>query len=197
MTASSTRYCRSLSLLGALVALWLSAFPVVPANAQGIEIRKASFVAGEDYYLLEAQFDVALTHTLEEVLNKGVSLYFVFEFELIRPRWYWFNERVIHFVQPYRLSYNALTRQYRLGAGNLHQSFASLAEALEVIGRVRRRQEIEPGTIRRETYIAGLRMRLDTAQLPKPFQLNALGSREWYVGSDWFRWNVAPREGQP
>jgi len=35
-------------------------------------------------------------------------------------------------------------------------------------------------------------MRLDTSQLPKPFQLNALGAREWYIGSDWARWTVTP-----
>jgi hypothetical protein len=195
MTAFSTRCCRSLKLLSALVAMWLAA-TALSAHAQGIDVRKASFTAGEDYYVLEAEFDIALTHTLEEVLNKGVSLYFVLEFELIRPRWYWFNDRVIYLNQQYRLSYNALTRQYRLGIGNLHQGFSSLAEALEVMSRIHRRQEIEPGMIRRETYIAGIRMRLDTSQLPKPFQLNALGSREWSLGSDWFRWTVTPRDGQ-
>jgi hypothetical protein len=195
MTGSFTRCCRSFNLLGVLLAMWLAA-AAFSAHAQGIEVRKSSFTAGDDYYVLEAEFDIALTHTLEEVLNKGVSLYFALEFELIRPRWYWFNERVIYWNQQYRLSYNALTRQYRLGVGNLHQSFGSLAEALEVMSRVHRRQEIEPGTIRRETYIAGIRMRLDTSQLPKPFQLNALGSREWYIGSDWFRWTVMARDVQ-
>ena len=106
------------------------------------------------------------------------------------------HERVIHFNQQFRLAYNALTRQYRLGIGNFTTSFGSLDEALEVMTRVRRREEIEPGTIRRETYIAGVRMRLDTSQLPKPFQLNALGSRERYIGSDWFRWTVTPRDIQ-
>jgi hypothetical protein len=84
-------------------------------HAQGIEVKSASFNAGDDYYVLEAQFDIALTHTLEEALNKGVSLYFLLEFELIRPRWYCSNERVIGFSQQHRLSYNALTRQYRSG----------------------------------------------------------------------------------
>src|SRR3954464_2492713 len=195
MTASFTRYCRSLKLLSAILALWLAA-AVVTVHAQGIEVRSASFNAGDDYYVLEAQFDIALTHTLEEALNKGVSLYFLLEFELIRPRWYWFNERVIGFSQQHRLSYNALTRQYRLGIGNLHQSFSPLAEALEVMSRGGRRQDVEPGTIRRENYTAGIRMRLDTSQLPNPFQLNALGSREWYIGSDWFRWPVTPRDVQ-
>ena len=147
----------------------------------------------EDAFVLDAEFEIALTHTLEDVLSKGVPLYFRLEFELIRPRWYWFNERIAFLQQEYRLSFNALTRQYRLGVGNLHQNFETLAEALEVMSRVRRRQEVEAGTFRSgETYKAGVRMRLDTSQLPKPFQLTAVGTREWYIGSDWARWDVTP-----
>jgi hypothetical protein len=42
------------------------------------------------------------------------------------------------------------------------------------------------------TYIAGVRMRLDVSQLPKPFQLNALASRDWNFGSEWYHWSVTP-----
>jgi hypothetical protein len=192
MTASSTRCCRRLDLLGVWLALWLALSPAFGAPAQGIDVKRPTVTLAEDHLVLTAQFDIALTPTLEEVLNKGVALYFLLEFELIKPRWYWFNDRVLYLQQEYRLSYNALTRQYRLGVGNLHQNFATLSEALEVMSRVRRRFEIEPGTLRRDTYIAGLRFRLDTSQLPKPFQLNAIVAREWNVGSDWYRWTVTP-----
>jgi hypothetical protein len=195
MTVSSTRCCRRLNLLGALLALWLAVSLTcgLEAQAQGVDIRRPIVTIAEDHFILEAQFDIALTPTLEEVLSKGVGLYFLLEFELIRPRWYWLNERVINFQQEYRLSYNALTRQYRLGVGTLHQNFPTLGEALEVMSRVRRRVDVEPGTLRRDsTYNAALRFRLDTSQLPKPFQLNALIAREWNVGSDWYRWTVAP-----
>ncbi len=54
---------------------------------------------------------------------------------------------------------------------------------------MRRREELEAGTLKKDsTYTAALRLRLDTTQLPKPFQINALGSREWNIGSDWYRW---------
>jgi hypothetical protein len=33
-------------------------------------------------------------------------------------------------------------------------------------------------------------MRLDTAQLPKPFQVSALANREWNLASGWKRWPV-------
>lgn len=193
MTASSTRCCRRISLLAALVALWLAVGLPLFARADGIEVRKATLSVAEDGYVLEANFDIALTTTLEDALNKGVSLYFLLEFELIRPRWYWFNDKIADTQQRYRLSYNALTRQYRIGVGNLYQNFGALADALEVMSRVRRREEIEPGTLRKDTvYTAALRLRLDTSQLPKPFQLSALGSRDWNIGSDWYRWTVTP-----
>jgi len=62
-----------------------------------------------------------------------------------------------------------------------------------VMGNVRRRVDIDPGALRKDSsYVAGVRMRLDTSQLPRPFQLNAVGSRDWYVASDWQRWTVSP-----
>lgn len=176
----------------ALVPLVLLAASPAAAYAQGIEVKRPTVTLEHDHLMLDAQFDIALTGTLEEVLNKGVPLHFVLEFDLTRPRWYWFNERVLHFQQEYRLSYNALTRQYRLAVGNVHQNHTTLAEALEVMSRVRRRFDVDPGSVRRDTYIAALRFRLDTSQLPKPFQLSALIGREWSVGSEWYRWQVTP-----
>jgi hypothetical protein len=193
MTASFTRCCRRLELLGACVALWLALAGGLAAHAEGIDVRQAALSSTEDGYVLAADFDIALTHTLEDALNKGVSLYFLLEFELIRPRWYWLNEKMAGSEQQYRLSYHALTRQYRIGVGRLHQNFDTLAEALDVMRHVRRRIDVDAGALRRDTqYVAGVRLRLDTSQLPKPFQLSALGSREWYIGSDWYRWTINP-----
>jgi hypothetical protein len=193
MTVFFTRCSRKFSRLCALALCALTlAFGAV-AHAEGIEVRNAALVAGEDGYFLEADFEIALNPTLEEALNKGVPLYFLLEFEVIRPRWYWLNEKVLNNQQQYRLAYNALTRQYRLGLGSLFQNFASLSETLDFLSRVRRRQVLEQGTLTKgTTYVAGVRMRLDISQLPKPFQLNALASRDWNFGSEWHRWSVTP-----
>ena len=193
MTVFFTRCSRKFSRLCALALCALTlAFGAV-AHAEGIEVRNAALVAGEDGYFLEADFEIALNPTLEEALNKGVPLYFLLEFEVIRPRWYWLNEKVLNNQQQYRLAYNALTRQYRLGLGSLFQNFASLSETLDFLSRVRRRQVLESGTLTKgTTYVAGVRMRLDVSQLPKPFQLNALASRDWNFGSEWHRWSVTP-----
>lgn len=193
MTASSTRCCGRLSWLAAAAALLAALFAAPPASAEGVEVRRATLVSAEEGYYLDAEFEINLTQTLEEALNKGVPLYFSLEFALTRPRWYWFNERLSNAKQIYRLSYNALTRQYRVGVGTLYQNFASLPEALAFFSRVRVRDIADPGAITKgSSYVAELRLRLDTSQLPRPFQVSAVGSRDWSVSSDWHRWTVAP-----
>jgi Domain of unknown function (DUF4390) len=193
MTVFFTRCSRKYSRLFALFACALSLLLFATAHAEGIEVRNAALVAGEEGYFLEADFEIALNPTLEDALNKGVPLYFLLEFEVIRPRWYWLNEKVLNTQQQYRIAYNALTRQYRLGLGSLFQNFGSMSEALDFLSRVRRRQVLEPGTLSKgSTYTASVRMRLDVSQLPKPFQLNALASRDWNFGSEWHRWSVTP-----
>jgi len=201
MMVSSTPCCKGPDervrrlLRGTLVALAV-VFCVAGARAEGIHIKSAELIASETGYLLEANYEITLSHTLEEALLRGLVLPFVIDFELIYPRWWtlnlW-NRAIAQFRQQHRLSYNALTRQYRLSFGNLHQNFDALEEALAVLGRVRERavftrEEVDPDNV----YLAELRLRLDTAQLPKPLQINALASRDWNLSADWYRWTFRP-----
>jgi Domain of unknown function (DUF4390) len=182
-------------LRGPLLALAVL-FHAAAAWAQGIHIKSAELVPSDAGYSLEANYEITLSHTLEEALLRGLVLPFVIDFELTYPRWWtlslW-NRTVAQFRQQHRLSYNALTRQYRLSFGNLHQNFDTLEEALAVLGRVRERlvvarQDVDPDDV----YLAELRLRLDTTQLPKPLQINALASRDWNLSSDWYRWTFRP-----
>lgn len=163
------------------------------AWAAEIEIANPQLLAVEDGYALSADFRFELSPRLEEAVTKGVALYFVADFEITRGRWYWFDERVLTRSQTYRLSYHALTRQYRLSTGGLHQSFATLAEAVQVMSHLRNwvvaergDKNLRPG----ENCEAYLRLRLDFNQLPRPFQISALGNREWSLASDWKAWSV-------
>ena len=195
MTASSTPCCPSRAdpaqffrlLLAAVAALWLGFCPPVAAAAE-IDARSATLVAGEDTLLLNADFRIELGQVLEDVVAHGVPLYFVAEFELTRPRWYWLNDTLADKTRQYRLSYHALTRQYRLSSGALFQNFSTLPEALAILSRVRNWSVVERSQLKAgETYQAAVRLRLDWAQLPKPLQVTTIASREWNLGSDWLR----------
>ena len=176
-----------------LVAV-LAMLPVLVLAAE-IEIANPQIMASEDGFVVSADFSFELNERLEEAVTKGVVLYFVTEFEMTRPRWYWLDEKLVSRNQTHRLSYHALTRQYRLSKGGLHQSFDTLSEALRVLSRLRNWVVIDgraekPIVQAGDTYTAALRMRLDINQLPRPFQISALGNKDWSLASEWKVWQA-------
>jgi hypothetical protein len=168
------------------------------ALAGGIEPKRALLLPTEDQHVLDAQFSVDLGQRLEDALLRGVTLVFVLEFQLTRSRNYWFDEHIASQSQVVRLSYQALTRQYRVSRGPLHLNFTSMDEALGVLGSVRQWPVVERAALRPgEHYSAELRMRLDIAQMPKPFQVYALANKDWTLVSDVVRWTYVPVAGEP
>jgi Domain of unknown function (DUF4390) len=177
---------RALSALALVTALGVARADVVPVKSAELQLSEGDLV-------LSADFNVALTPALEEALEKGIPLYFTIDFEFARTRWYWTDEKLAQWSITHRVSYNALTRQYRVSNGPLGQHFESLEEVQRFIGRVSSRPIARAETLTRGVkYDAAIRFKLDVNQLPKPFQVNALASREWQLASDWHRWTFVP-----
>lgn len=168
------------------------------AHADEIEVLDARLAASEEGLLLSADFAFEFNARLSEAVANGVPLYFVVEFDLTRPRWYWWDENAVSRATQLRLSYHALSRQYRLSTGPLHQNFATLEAALDVMRRLRNWQVLERSVLLRgASYEAAVRMRLDTAQLPRPLQVSALTSRELRLESPWKRFIFHPPAPPP
>ncbi len=182
-------------LLGAacLLAALMAPAPLPAWAGEGATIKSAELIPGEEWYYLYADIDVTLPKALEDALNKGVSLNFMLEFELTRPRWYWLDETVATVRQNLRLSYHALTRQYHFSSNQGNRTYLTLAEAKEELKHIAEwkvldRSQLKKGTV----YQGALRLRLDVNQLPKPLQVEALGSKDWSFNSDWYRFPVTP-----
>jgi len=184
---------KSNSLGRALATLLLVLAVAAPARGEGLEVKSAELEPAGESYLLRADLDINLTPPVEDALNKGVPLNFVADFELKRPRWYWLDEVLASAQQTIRLSYHALTRQYELKVNSQHKTFATFAEAKQELVQLRDWKVAERGLLKkRQTYVAALRLRLDTSLLPKPLQVNALTSKDWSLDSEWHYWNVTP-----
>ncbi len=162
-----------------------------PAQSSGtIEVEQARLEVAEPegLVLLSADFTLSLTETLRDAVNRGLPLYFLTELQILRGRWYWFNETVVASEIEWRLSYHALTRQFRVASSGRSDSFGSLEEALAAMSSVKRwsvapLSRFDPLS----AYEAWVRMRLDTTRLPKPFQMAALTDRDWNPQSEWKR----------
>ncbi len=193
MTASITRSSASgperavRFAVAALLLLW-----ALSVRAESV-IRSAEIVPGDGGYVLNADIAIDLNPRLIDVVTRGVSLYFTTEVLIARPRWYWLNETVARRSLDYRLYYHAITRSFRLSVGNLHQNFDELDEALRTMQRVRNWLVAETGVLQSGvSHEVSLRFRLDTSQLPKPFQVTAIGSNDWNVETEWVRWTFLP-----
>ena len=191
-----------------VVICLLSAVFCPLAAAEGISANKAELRLGEDGYHLIASYDINLTLVVQQALERGIPLYFVTEFSLTRPRWYWLEEEIFLGEQTTKLSYNVLTRQYRISRGALYQNFVSFEDALKMLSRqssaaipvelIKQDSGYIATLVKKVTtessYFAAVRLRLDTDQLPRLLQVNALTGDDWTLDSNWYRWVIRPEE---
>ncbi|HLD09206.1 MAG TPA: DUF4390 domain-containing protein, partial [Methylophilaceae bacterium] len=119
-------------------------------------------------------------------------LNFLIEFQITSPRRYWFDDEIVTATSIVTVSYHALSRQYLINRDNHQQSFASLQEANAEFSHLRDWQVVEKNMLKKgENYQAALRVRLDQSKLPKPLQVDALGSEDWNMVSERYRWTPA------
>jgi hypothetical protein len=68
---------------------------------------------------------------------------------------------------------------------SLNQNFDTLADALDGVRRVGRMRLGDIAEIGDETtHPVMFRFRLDTSQLPRPFQLGAVGQTDWNISAE-------------
>ena len=157
--------------IAAFVALLLALLPGA-ARADGVELAQLTTRRADDGLELSFTARFELGRLAEDALHKGVPLYFVAEAQVLRNRWYWRDARIAKVERTWRLAWQSLTRQYRISNGGLHQSFATLDEALSVIRGISNWRIAEPKDIEDSgSYYLEFSYKLDVTQLPRPMQI--------------------------
>lgn len=152
--------------------------------AETIIVRETKFETAENSIQLNARFDFDLPGAVEDAVNKGIPLYFVTELELSRPRWYWFDEKALSVSRNVRISYYPLVQLYAVSIGGFQLRLNTLREALSMVKSVHHWQIAELASLKMgQTYKAVVRLFLDVSQMPKPFQVHALNTRDWHLDS--------------
>jgi hypothetical protein len=186
---STSRPERRRALAAALVlagAAWLPA-----ARADGPEVTQLRLERADEGVLLTAAVRFDLPAAIEDALLKGIPMFFVAEAVLLRERWWWTDRQVAQAQRHWRLSYQPLTRRWRLQVsptpiGNsglaLGQNFDSSEEALRAVQTIARWKIAELGDLEPDArYSVDFRFRLDVSQLPRPFQIGAVGQSGWSI----------------
>lgn len=194
MMAFITRCCRNRWPDSALrqLCIWVLVALAGVCQAQvATEVPQFQVERLEDEVLVSAQVAFELPPAVEEALLKGIPMVFVTEATVLRERWYWYDRKLASVQRHMRLAYQPLTRRWRLnvtaGAGRegsvglaLNPSFDTLEDALSAIKRVSRWRVADTADLESGLkYKVNFSFRLDLSQLPRPFQIGALGQSDW------------------
>jgi len=181
----------ALLVLACLLACWPATAPA--QSGKSASVSQLKLEQADDGVYLNAQVQFELPNLVEEVLEKGIAIYFVAEAELYRERWYWIDQKVAQASRHMRLAYQPLTRRWRLNVSpvpitnsgfgvSLNQNFDTLSEALDGVRRVARLRLGDISEIGDEgPHPVTFRFRLDTSQLPRPFQIGVVGQADWNI----------------
>lgn len=176
--------------LVAVLGLALAAV-AVPGRAEGIHAKHIELQPRDEHLVLSGGFEVQLNDKLEEALKRGVTITFIQEFEMDRPRDYWLAEGIADTARILKLSYNALLRSFVVNTAGRLNNFDNLNEALAAVGSLNEWAVVERQHLKKNAkYRAAARLRVDPSQLPKPLQVSAFASDRWQMDSDWIRWSV-------
>lgn len=168
------------------------------AHANEINFSNVSLTPLEKSWALNADVQLELSPALEQLVNKGVTLHFVTEFQLTKKRWYWLDNKIVDVQRVSKISYQALTNQYRVTLGTFSLTAATLKQALAAVRTIEDWMVIDATAVElKQSYQASVRLRLDTNQLAKPFQVNAINSKSWNLQSDWYRFDFVPMPQVP
>ena len=166
------------------------AAPADDAAAESAELR---LDRTSDGLFLSTHLQFVLPDLAEDALYKGIPMFFVAEAQVFRHRWYWTDKQVAQATRYLRLSYQPLTRRWRLNTSTapfsnsglgvvLGQNFDDYNDALSAIQRIARWRIADAAAVETNAvHTVDLRFRLDMSQLPRPFQIGAVGQSGWNV----------------
>ncbi|MDI9329708.1 MAG: DUF4390 domain-containing protein [Alphaproteobacteria bacterium] len=169
--------------------------PTVRAEAR---LENLGLITADQGAQFSAQLAIELPTAVDDALHRGVPLFFNAEVNLYQERWYWTDNLVARSQRYWRLSYQALTRRYRLqssqqpidnsGLGvGLAQTHDSLTEALSAL------QRISAWSLSIGPLDEGSRHRLEFRFRLEP---NAL-LRPWLSGANEGEWGLSVQRSQP
>ena len=196
MTDSFTLCCKnSLKAVLGLLLVWLLLASTVAHAQVATEISRLRVERTDDEWQLSAHLQFEISSAVEEALVKGIPMVFVISADVLKERWYWYDKKLVATERFMRLAYQPLTRRWRLNVSSgpavssgvglaLNQSFDTLAQALSAIKRIAKWKIADAGDLDPAgKYKLDFRFKLDLSQLPRPFQIGALGQSDWDISA--------------
>ena len=179
--------------LGGLV-LWLILIPVSAAeDSVAFRVKTADFSLRESSLELNSEIEIELPAYISIAIEKGFAVPLMFQVEILTPKRYWLDEKIVSLKQQYQLHFLPMLSSYvvfDLNAGQRYY-FDGLSEAVHYLQVVYNYSILFIDNISDERkFYARIRFGIDSDELPIPLKSSSLWDNDWGLRSEWFAWDI-------
>jgi hypothetical protein len=171
-------------------ALAFSSLALADALDGILEVRSAYVNIEKGVFLLHARVEYPEGAAIRSALKDGVTLSFDLDARVDRERRFWFNANIVDLTLRRELTYHAVSDRYVIRDTRTRdqQSFPSLDEALDYLGRVDAWPILVEPQLDGGTYTISVRAGVRRGHLPASLRAILFWTDDWARVSEWYTW---------
>jgi Domain of unknown function (DUF4390) len=157
-----------------------------------LEVRSAYVNLDKGVFLLHARVEYPVSPAIRTALQDGITLTFELDARVDRDRRFWFNANIVDLTLRRELSYHAVSDRYVVRdtrSADL-QSFATLDEALDYLGRVDAWPILVEPQLDGGNYSVSVRAGVRRGHLPASLRAILFWTDDWARVSEWYTWSL-------
>lgn len=178
--------------LAAACAIALMSWSLGLADALdgALEVRTAYVNIDKGVFLLHARIEYPDGPAIRSALRDGLTLTFEVDARVDRERRFWFNANIVDLTLRRELSYHAVSDRYvvRDARSGDQESFATLDEALQYLGKVDAWPILVEPQLDNGNYTIGVRAGVRRGHLPASLRAILFWTNDWARVSEWYTW---------
>ncbi|HYM41344.1 MAG TPA: DUF4390 domain-containing protein [Steroidobacteraceae bacterium] len=157
-----------------------------------LEVRSAYVNIDHGVFLLHARIEYPAGPAVRDALRDGITLAFDLDARVDRDRRFWFNANIVDLTLRRELSYHAVSDRYvvRDVRSGDQDTFATLEEALEFLGRVDAWPILVEPQLDNGNYTISVRAGLRRGRLPASLRTLMFWTDDWARESEWYSWSL-------
>jgi len=157
-----------------------------------LEVHSAYVNIDHGVFLLHARIEYPQGPAIRTALRDGIALDFDLDVRIDRERHLWFNANIADLTLHRELSYHAVSDRYvvRDVRSGDQDSFATLDEALEYLGRVDAWPILVEPQLDGGNYTISVRAGVRRGSLPSSLRALLFWTDDWARQSEWYTWSL-------
>jgi hypothetical protein len=155
-----------------------------------LEVRSTYVNVDNGVFLLHASVQYPINPTIRSALRDGITLTFDLDTRIDRERRLWFDATVVDLTLRRELSYHAVTERFlvRDTRSGDQQSFATLEEAIENLGRIEAWPILVEPQLKEGSYQVSVRAAVRRGRMPASLRALMFWTDDWRRESEWYTW---------